>query len=674
MTNDDRIAALRNLGIPDEHAYSRRAFARNIGLLSEEEQARLSRARVAIPGMGGVGGQHLISLVRTGVGAFNLADFDTFGPANVNRQLGARVSTFGKPKLDSLMEEALAINPFLRITPFPEGVTAENVDRFLEGADVVLDGLDFFQIGIRRLVFKRALEQGIHVVTAGPLGFSGALLVFAPERGMGFDEYFDISDRTPEETMYVKFAIGLAPRATHIKYFDLKRVNLRAQAGPSSMIACQICSSLAVTEAVKILLRKDGIKPVPHYCQFDPYVRKYRAGYLLGGNRHPAQRLKKVILTRMLRRRREGPAGESPQPPELAAGEASIPQEVVRYLIRMGAMAPSADNCQPWTFTWDGECLQLRPDPERTGFFYDVREESTLMTFGAVVENMRIAASCYGMQMEYALRERECAISACPRGPGQVDPDPLFPFVPHRKTNRKPYRKGSLLERDDWDLRQSLAPFSQNSLFLFSTSRDKKIFNKIIFDADRILFEDERLHQGLFQWVRMQKHAPHPDGMDLSVLEMKGGQRAIFPLFGKWGVISRLNWLGASRIPGMNSLLLLRKTPVYALLTAKGRDSASLFESGRAMERFWITANALGLALQPMAGFVFLLNHYLHDRAGQFAEAHQRLIEAMYTRYRDVIGEDTEYPVMFFRLGYPVGEPEARSPRRDLEDILHMEP
>ena len=251
MKRDEHLATLQTLGISNATTYREAAFSRNIGLFSPGEQERLAEARVAIPGMGGVGGVHLINLVRTGIGRFHLADFDQYEPVNVNRQFGAKVPSFGRPKLAVMIEEAHSINPFLDIAPYPTGLTADNMEAFLTGVDVVLDGLDFFQFEIRRALFNMARSMGVPVITAGPLGYSSALLVFT-QQGMGFDDYFDVGGELPEEQKYLRFAMGLAPRPTHIGYMDLSRVDLKGGKGPSLNIACQLCSSLAATEAVRI--------------------------------------------------------------------------------------------------------------------------------------------------------------------------------------------------------------------------------------------------------------------------------------------------------------------------------------------------------------------------------------------------------------------------------------
>ena len=82
-----------------------KAFSRNIGWVSASEQQTLRGKRVAIAGLGGVGGAHLLTLTRLGIGAFHIADFDTFDIANFNRQAGAMTSTLGRKKSEVLAED-----------------------------------------------------------------------------------------------------------------------------------------------------------------------------------------------------------------------------------------------------------------------------------------------------------------------------------------------------------------------------------------------------------------------------------------------------------------------------------------------------------------------------------------------------------------------------------------
>ena len=142
------------------------AFGRNLGWTTEWEQQALRARTVAIAGMGGVGGSHLLTLARLGVGAFHIADFDRFDLVNMNRQAGARIDTLGQPKVEVLAAMARQINPTLRLTIFPEGVTEDNLDSFLSGCDLFVDGLDFFVLRLRAAVFARCAQLGIPALTA----------------------------------------------------------------------------------------------------------------------------------------------------------------------------------------------------------------------------------------------------------------------------------------------------------------------------------------------------------------------------------------------------------------------------------------------------------------------------------------------------------------------------
>src|SRR3974390_16634 len=113
----------------------RQAFDRNLGWLTEAEQETLRGKRVAIAGLGGVGGALLLTLTRLGIGHFNLAEFDQFEIQNFNRQVGATVHSVGRSKLDVMSEMARAINPELEIRAFEDGVHAGNAEEFLEGVD-----------------------------------------------------------------------------------------------------------------------------------------------------------------------------------------------------------------------------------------------------------------------------------------------------------------------------------------------------------------------------------------------------------------------------------------------------------------------------------------------------------------------------------------------------------
>lgn len=276
------------------------AFSRNIGWVTEAEQAQLKSKRVAIAGMGGVGGVHLLTLARLGVGKFTIADFDTFDIVNFNRQAGATVSTLGQPKAEVLGRMAQDINPDIDLRSFPEGVNGELLDSFLDGVDVYVDGLDFFAFSARRQTFAACERKGIPVVTAAPLGMGTAVLVFGPG-GMPFEDYFGF-EGCDEIEMAIRFLVGLSPAMLQRGYLaDISRVNLAERKGPSCIAACQLCAGVAAVETLKLLLGRKGVRLAPRGSQFDAYRQRYIKTWRPGGYRNPLQILMRTLVRKQLR-------------------------------------------------------------------------------------------------------------------------------------------------------------------------------------------------------------------------------------------------------------------------------------------------------------------------------------------------------------------------------------
>lgn len=286
------------------------AFSRNIGWVTRDEQARLRAKRVAIAGMGGVGGAHLLTLTRLGIGAFNVSDFDTFDIVNLNRQAGAMLRTMGRPKAQVLAEMAEQINPGVSIQVQNDGVHSGNVDRFLEGADLYVDGLDFFAFEARKLIFAECERRRIPAVTVAPLGMGAALLNFVP-RGMSFERYFRWNG-CDEDEMAIRFLVGLSPAMLQRSYLvDPDAVDLVARRGPSTAMACELSAGIAATEVLKLLLERGKVLSAPWGMQFDAYRNRVRRTWRPGGNGNPIQRIAIGIARRQLAamRRAQGAAG-----------------------------------------------------------------------------------------------------------------------------------------------------------------------------------------------------------------------------------------------------------------------------------------------------------------------------------------------------------------------------
>ena len=278
-----------------------RAFARNIGWVTAAEQESLRKRCIAIAGLGGVGGNHLLALARLGIGRFNLAEPDAFELENFNRQAGATMRTLERPKVDVLVEMVQDINPEIELRLFREGVSGANLDKFLADADVYVDGLDFFAFRARRETFASCARLGIPAITAAPLGMGAALLNFLPG-GMTFEQYFRLEGQ-PEHEQAIRFLLGLSPRLLQRGYVaEPAAIDLAEGRGPSTVMACQICAGIAATEALKILLHRGTVRGAPHGTHFDAYRQRLVHTWRPWGNRNPVQRAFISIARRQLHR------------------------------------------------------------------------------------------------------------------------------------------------------------------------------------------------------------------------------------------------------------------------------------------------------------------------------------------------------------------------------------
>jgi molybdopterin/thiamine biosynthesis adenylyltransferase len=277
-----------------------RAFSRNIGWVTQPEQAKLRKSRVAIAGLGGVGGAHLLTLARLGIANFNIADFDDFDVHNLNRQAGAFMPFMGQPKIDTIAQMARDINPEMDLRLFAQGVTSANVDEFLRDVDLYVDGLDFFVLPVRRMVFAKCREKGIPALTAAPLGMGVAFLYFSPT-GMSFEDYFKVEGHESQE-QYARFIAGLSPAMVQRDYLVApEAVNFREKRGPSTIMACDLCAGVMGTSVLKLLLGRGTLRAAPWGLHFDAYHQKLKSTWRPFGNANPLQQLLLKFIRPVLR-------------------------------------------------------------------------------------------------------------------------------------------------------------------------------------------------------------------------------------------------------------------------------------------------------------------------------------------------------------------------------------
>ncbi len=279
------------------------AFSRNIGWITQQEQEVLRNAKVAIGGLGGVGGDHAICCARLGIGNFNISDLDKYDLVNFNRQAGASMRTLGLEK-SKVMEQMLHdINPEANVKNFDKGINEENLDEFLDGVDIYIDSLDIFAMKIRRLVFQRCYEKNIPCITAAPMGMGTAMLVFMPGK-MSFEDYFCLEGLSEEDKFY-HLIMGLSPAMLQLSYLvDASTVNFWEGKVPSTPMGIALASGVLNTNVLKILLNRGSVIHAPHGMHFDAYKNKLKITWRPGGNKNWLQ---KYLMLPIIRKKLQKP-------------------------------------------------------------------------------------------------------------------------------------------------------------------------------------------------------------------------------------------------------------------------------------------------------------------------------------------------------------------------------
>lgn len=139
--------------------------SRTVMLVGEEAVQKLNRAKVAVFGLGGVGGYVCEALARAGIGSFKIADYDTISETNINRQIIALTDTIGRKKTDVVKERINKINPSAVVECFDVFVTPDNIGDIIDNSEnYIIDAVDNMTAKIA--LVQTAKQNGIPVISS----------------------------------------------------------------------------------------------------------------------------------------------------------------------------------------------------------------------------------------------------------------------------------------------------------------------------------------------------------------------------------------------------------------------------------------------------------------------------------------------------------------------------
>ena len=337
----------------------------------------------------------------------------------------------------------------------------------------------------------------------------------------------------------------------------------------------------------------------------------------------------------------------------------------LRSIAEAAVMAPSADNQHCFELRARGDRILLSGSEAYVGAPFH-KKLLSLISFGAVVENMTIRAARLGYQTSVLWLPdplRQPLIAELRLARGVPTEAPLDAAIARRHTNRRIRFGGPpLSESERSQFQHLLLPIDGVTLDFFDRGRQHSELLHLIRIAEAERFNSQALHADLFSAVRFDVgwHASADVGLPPAALAVEPGARWAFTQLRRWPVMNGLRRFGVQHALGFRAgYLPCRLAPQLCVLSTSLPLDQGAPAVGRALERFWLEAETRGLALQPFAGSALLALKEYPDVPPATSEALRRgwkhLVDAQ--------------PLMVFRLG-KARRPLIRTSRQAPEHYL----
>lgn len=361
----------------------------------------------------------------------------------------------------------------------------------------------------------------------------------------------------------------------------------------------------------------------------------------------------------------------------------------IRQIIAKASTVPSGDNCQPWSFRWDGERLEVFHDDALARHALNNGDHATLLSFGCLLELLRIAASELGLETLEELAEtapepasasagakRHMATLRLPRT--GIAADPLAPAIQTRLTDRRPFARTPLSESLVSELETEASRFPRLKLS-FRSGVAERLADYIV-RADEFLWKNPLATRDFLQWVRLSRseEQARPDGLPWKGLGI--APLDLIPLHvirKRPHLVSRLWHLGFKKKANRTSRRLLKGCSGLYCIAIRVREKAPLdpllVETGRLAFRCWLTLHRAGMGVQPLS-IPSLTSFDVWSGVPPFGTTPE--FERLFREGRGMLHaefalEGTEIPVWLFRTG--PSDPRTakdRAPRKPVDQLL----
>ncbi len=633
-------------------SFSTLRLDRNRNKLTRAEQARQRTLRVGVVGLSaGHSIAHVLAMEGL-AGEIRLADFDTLELSNLNR-IPASVLDLGVNKAVVAARRIAEIDPYLRVVVEPTGVHPENLGHFLDGLDLVIEECD--SLDMKFLVREAARDRQIPVIME------------TSDRGVLDVERFDLE---PDRPIFH----GLLGDMDSSKLANLTT----AQKGPYviRLIGAREASSRGAASLLEVGQTITGWPQLGSEITLGAATVAAAVRRIGLAGELPSGRVRfdvEEILDGL------GPVEVNleaeadlftppPQDPPL------VSDDPIEMIVDAARRAPSGGNVQPWRFEADDEEIRFFMIPERTSTM-DVAHRATYVGIGAALFNARVqAAALKKLGPVKLFPEGRPSHHVATMRLGSSDDVAIMPlrdYLHSRSSNRRIGKPSEIEPETVATLTRGVE--REGAQLYFATDRDRLTAGaELLAASDRLRFLLPTVHREMASEIRWPGRDPLDEGLDVRTLELDPGGYAALDILSRPDVMAHLSDWRAGSALGMRMQASVMTSSALAMITVPRADPMWYLRGGAAMERFWLSAEMHGLAVQP-ASPVFL---YAVDESDMRLMAGERYLDEMHNlseRFHEFWGlSDGETAVMVFRV-FQAPPPTVHSVRLPLSHVLSRE-
>ncbi|WP_433731450.1 Rv1355c family protein [Nocardia sp. CA-129566] len=623
------------VGLPGEKVYRAIRLDRNQNKLTRAEQLRCADQTIGVVGQS-VGHAVAYALALEGsCGGLRLADFDDIELSNLNR-VPAGIFDIGVNKSIVTARRIAELDPYLPVEVYTAGVDEDTVDEFMQGLSIVIEECDSLDI-------KFAVREGArrHRIP---------LLMDTSDRGLFDVERYDLEPDRPPFHGLLGATVGADLRGLSTKD---KAPHVMRILDPKELSARMAASLVEIDETVTTWPQLGGDVQLGAAI-VAAAVRRIGLGQKLSSGRT------RFDLERGLDELAEPEPGCEKVSDEYPALEGVAPESngtALDMVLECAQRAPSGGNTQPWSLRAEGNDVRIELARTRSSAL-DIGYRGSAVAIGAALYNARTAAAAHGILGDFEfIEDNATALTAVLHLGDGTDPALAsdYPDALTRETNRRLGTAAPLADHILPALRAAAAD-ADGMVRAVTTPDQLTAAAALLSESDRIRYLTPRLHQELFGELRWPGEDPRT-GIDIRSMELAADEQAKIRIGVRSDVMDRLREWSAGTALGEYTRDRVRSSSALLAVTFPRRSGAAAVSladyarGGAAVQRVWIEAQRLGLAVQPVSP-LFLYSRHPDELKG-ISEDFADTLTSLQGRFLDLLGvPGHEIMALVLRLSY----------------------